>query len=310
MRRSFTARAAAGILVLASFAGARALPAQSAGETRVPAAAQRLAPVTVTAKEDVSRKSYFIDADAIASSDRPLADATDIVTKLRPDMIWGRAGHRDHCPPVSNVWVNGNRIRLAPIDPSLVAEKRMGMRAARATPHLPPQGRAAIPLSVLSVLTSIKPAHIAEMRYHDCADLSIEENASASSIFVVLKAGIAFAPGIGSYVPAGSVSNPGAFAASAPPAYVADSLPAYRLRLIGVYSEETGEPLEGVEVVDVATGAKVATSSTGTACLVFMPEGAGTIRLVKTGYRTAELPVSISPADTVPITTVLSVLRD
>ncbi len=54
-------------------------------------AVQSLAPVEVNAKEDVTRKSYFIDADEIAKHADELIDATDILKKLRPDMICGRS---------------------------------------------------------------------------------------------------------------------------------------------------------------------------------------------------------------------------
>jgi hypothetical protein len=51
--------------------------------------------VEVAEQEDMRRKSYFIDADAIEHSPRLVMDALDVVTKLRPDMIWGRAGIPD-----------------------------------------------------------------------------------------------------------------------------------------------------------------------------------------------------------------------
>jgi len=99
---------------------------------------QSLSAVKVTADEDVRRKSYFIDAEGIENSNRTIVDALDVVTKLRPDMIWGRRGQPDriglhgnaagyratapsprqtaaqgakygYCPPVQDVWVNGER---------------------------------------------------------------------------------------------------------------------------------------------------------------------------------------------------------
>src|SRR5262249_38437505 len=54
-------------------------------------AVQSLAPVQVNAQEDIKRKSYFIDADEIAKHADQLIDATDILKKLRPDMICGRS---------------------------------------------------------------------------------------------------------------------------------------------------------------------------------------------------------------------------
>ena len=107
---------------------------------------QSLEAVRVTAEENLRHKSYFIDAEAIENSPRPVVDALDIVTKLRPDMIWGRQGEPDriglhgnasgyragppspimtarqgakygYCPPVQNVWVNGERQRLIAFNP-------------------------------------------------------------------------------------------------------------------------------------------------------------------------------------------------
>lgn len=57
---------------------------------------QKLEEVVVTAEESLRRRTYHIDADAIAQSTRMLIDATDIVTKLRPDMLSGRSGE---CSP-------------------------------------------------------------------------------------------------------------------------------------------------------------------------------------------------------------------
>jgi len=110
-------------------------------------AVQSLAPVEVNAREDVTRKSYFIDADEIAKHADELIDATDILRKLRPDMICGRScfplqavgaqtrtparkcptlalRQRRTCPVVdnpnpslaTNVWVNGVWIRSIATD--------------------------------------------------------------------------------------------------------------------------------------------------------------------------------------------------
>jgi hypothetical protein len=46
--------------------------------------------VSVTAKEDIKRRAYHLDADDIASSKRPIIDGLDVLTKLRPDIIYTR----------------------------------------------------------------------------------------------------------------------------------------------------------------------------------------------------------------------------
>jgi hypothetical protein len=80
---------------------------------------------------------------------------------------------------------------------------------------------------------------------------------------------------------------------------------AYRYRLLGVYDEQTGEPIEGVEVADVLNGNKSLTTKTGTVSLLFLPEGSSVIRLRKLGFEVQTLTVSISPAEMNPITVTL-----
>jgi hypothetical protein len=79
---------------------------------------------------------------------------------------------------------------------------------------------------------------------------------------------------------------------------------AYRYRLLGVYDEQSGEPVEGVEVSDMLAGNKSLTSKTGTVSLFFLAEGTSLVRLRKVGYEVQTIPVTISPADTSPLTIV------
>jgi hypothetical protein len=53
---------------------------------------------------------------------------------------------------------------------------------------------------VLFGLYEIHPEHIAEMQFHDCFDTSVPDVGGSNALFVVLKQGVAYSPGEGSYV--------------------------------------------------------------------------------------------------------------
>lgn len=145
-----------------------------------------LAAVRVTADADLKRKSYFIDADAIANSPRPLFDAFDIVKKLRPDMLTSRGG----CPGIQDVWVNGKRVVL-PLLP-------IGMAATHANVDMPANARISyIPITVLS---EIAPEHIESMSYKDCWDTSNSLVHGNNALFIVLKPGVEYQQDVGSFV--------------------------------------------------------------------------------------------------------------
>jgi hypothetical protein len=198
------------------------------------------------------------------------------------------------------VWVNGIRIRYASRKEALITSKRMARMAAAATPHSPIASIDALPVFVASVLSDIKAEHIAELSFHDCFDSSLGRMYGESAIFVVLKPGIGFKEGVGSYVSAAGVVQANDEATDAVP------LPSYRHRVLGVFDDDSGQPLKDVSVIDAATETRAATTVTGTVSLGFLHEGVNTIRLEKSGYLQRTLEVTISPRDTVPITLVLA----
>jgi hypothetical protein len=280
--------------------------------------AQSLAPVRVTAREDLKRKSYFIDADEIAKHADELIDASDILRKLKPDMICGRSCRRGGGGMPSarsvlarpNAWVNGRRILTIVTDPVCSLGQR-GMLA-----HLN--------VGTLQVLCEIRPEHIEQIQYIDEFDNSIGKIGSNNALFIALKEGVVYEPGSASYVrePTAPIAGfraalPGVQTTASPPPALApmpgpdsaathrdsaSALPAYRYRVLGVYDQDTGDVIEGARVFEVNTGTYANTSPTGTVSLVFLPEGSSLLRITKAGYEDLNLPVDIGPTATTPLT--------
>jgi hypothetical protein len=168
--------------------------------TRIP---QVLETVKITAKEDLARKSYYIDDEEISKSDRPLYTSADIIEKLRPDMIWGRGGPTV-CPKIQSVFVNGRRIIQAPAAGIEAVRARAApagasrLRTARGTFADPDKYK--VNGMAGAILAMIKPEHIAEMTYNDCFEKSAKVNRGANAVFIVLKPGIGYSMEDGSYV--------------------------------------------------------------------------------------------------------------
>ena len=300
-------------------------------------AVQTLAEMNVTAPGDRKRLRRYVDADDIANSTRPILDGMDVVTKLRPDMMSDPTpGSMDHCA-MDDIWVNGQHIVLPPINDALAARTRMLRHGIGFTspgprwgPTIQPMGpalAARVAVSVQSVLATIHPEHIAEMTFHDCNDFSINRAHARNALFVVLKPGVAFEPGIGSYV-LDRNSGSQRFTVAARELERSDSteaanaehaantsnvavqvLEAFRHRLLGLFNADNGQPLAGVDVVDSTSGSWVRTPETGIVSLAFLPPGAATVLLRRAGARDTLIHVTISPRDTTPITLVLSGLR-
>lgn len=91
------------------------------------------------------------------------------------------------------------------------------------------------------------------------------------------------------------------------PAHGGDTVLApYRFRVLGVFDAESGQPVMDADVTNLLTGVGAKTSRTGTVALSFLPDGGGMVRIRKLGYAMQTLTVAISPADTAPVTVVLT----
>jgi hypothetical protein len=81
--------------------------------------------------------------------------------------------------------------------------------------------------------------------------------------------------------------------------------PVFRGRVVGIYDEQTGEPIAGVEVRNLINGASALTTKTGTVLLTFVDTSGGLMTFKKLGYEQLTLVVANSVRDTTPLTLVL-----
>lgn len=80
--------------------------------------------------------------------------------------------------------------------------------------------------------------------------------------------------------------------------------PKYLGRIVGVYDDRSGTPLDSVEVSDMATKSSALTTSTGTLSLFFVDSLGGLLRFRKFGYKPLTMFVDNTP-DLAPLTVTL-----
>lgn len=80
--------------------------------------------------------------------------------------------------------------------------------------------------------------------------------------------------------------------------------PKYLGRIVGVYDDRSGNPLDSVEVSDMSTKSFALTTSTGTLSLFFVDTVGGLLRFRKLGYKPLTMFVDNAP-DLAPLTVTL-----
>ncbi len=98
--------------------------------------------------------------------------------------------------------------------------------------------------------------------------------------------------------------------APTPAAPAAPANAAFRARWLGVYEQLTGDPIEGVRVLDMATGNSALTSKDGAVNLLYLSEGANLVKLQKVGFEPITVAVAIGPRDTMPMTMLMRRLTE
>ncbi len=94
----------------------------------------------------------------------------------------------------------------------------------------------------------------------------------------------------------------GAQSDSASRAASATARPHVRIRVLGVYDEESGEPITGADVTDMFTGLTSRSTNTGTVALFFSDTTGTMVRLKKVGYEQNTIVVGTALNDTTPVT--------
>jgi len=254
-------------------------------ELRLATATRMLPGVSVDVARMRPERRPYIDSTEIASSTRSILSLADVVKKLR----WNIDYQVYKCLPRTAVGPAARGpIPGTPHD-ELHAEVYVNGQ------WIPPEWDPG---------HLIHSEHIAEMRYVNCFDHSVQDLPELpwAALYVTLKPGVAWDVKRGSYLldEASSEHRPARdiVTRSATPARSMD-------RLLGVYDEESGAALADVSVTDSASGTTALTTATGTISLGFVSNPTASLRIHKLGYVDQVISVRMSEPDTLPITLVL-----
>jgi hypothetical protein len=245
-------------------------------ELRLARAARALPAVTVDASPLRLERRPFIDAAEIASDRRSILSLADVVKKLRWDVDFKSR----KCLP---------RGAMGPLTEGPIPATRNDLLRMEVYVNgrwIPPEWDPG---------HLIHSEHIAEARYVDCFDQSIPglPQLPWGALYVTLKPGIDWDLKRGSFERRDMTQAP-----------VSSSLPR-RGRLLGVFDDQSGNPVEDVAVTDSASGTTARTTATGTVSLGFLSPGDSRILIHKPGFVDQSMIVRISGVDTMPITIVL-----
>jgi len=275
-RFSSTARAAAQEIVvqrIGYFATRRRVPPAAVGEIEIGLARIAITLDTVrSAGRSVQRGAQpAITAAEIDSTRKGVFDVLDVLRKLRPELMDAIATDlRARCFP--------DRIHGA-------------LRFYVNEQY--------VPRDALLVLHDVKSEAIAEVRYVRCFDRSIakDDYPGAGHLYITLRGGYAFNLKRGAFkrdslVPAAAVTDTTLLVATSP-------------RIVGVYDERTGIPIEGARITDLVGGASALTTRTGTVALAFVDTNGTMLKIDRIGYVPLVLAVTNRPADP-PLTLTLT----
>ena len=211
-----------------------------------------------------------IDADEIARSGRNLTGIFSLIEKLRPRATMAATPRRA-------------------VRPCLESQTRYYINEQWVNP------------AQYDGLSDFPADRIAYVQFVDCFDRSLEDNdhPGARHVYITLKPNAHYSPGGGVQLDSSAVRDAGK---------MADSGRAVRVprgKLLGVYDEVSGDPIDGVEVKDIGTGMSVHTTVTGTAALFFARTDATMLGLSKLGYRPMTMMIGDPWSDSIPITVTL-----